>query len=273
MMLQRVSGVIKTDEEIELIRISSLLVGKTLALMAAHLKPGINTLFLDQLAEEFIRNQDARPVFKGYNGFPATLCISVNEEVVHGIPGKRELKDGDVVSIDCGIEKNGFIGDSAYTFAIGEVSDENIRLLRVTHECLNRAVEAAVAGNRVGDISYAVQSHAEANGYGVVRELVGHGVGKSLHEKPEVPNYGKRGSGPVLKEGMVLAIEPMINRGVRNVKTLADQWTVVTADRLPAAHYEHDVAVRKNKSEVLSSFREIIEAEKLNINLNTKHHI
>jgi methionyl aminopeptidase len=272
-MLQRVSRVIKTDEEIELIRISSLLVGKTLALMAAYLKPGINTLMLDKLAEEFIRDQHARPVFKGYNGFPASLCISVNEEVVHGIPGKRELKDGDVVSIDCGIEKNGFIGDSAYTFAIGETDPENIRLLRVTHECLNLGIEAAIAGNRVGDISFAVQSHAEKNGYGVVRELVGHGVGKALHEKPEIPNYGKRGTGPMLKEGMVLAIEPMINRGTRNVKTLPDHWTVVTADQQPAAHYEHNVAVRKNKSEVLSSFRDIIEAEKLNINLNTKHHL
>ncbi len=272
-MFKKASHIIKTEEEIELIRISSLLVGKTLALIASHLKPGIKTITLDRLSETFIRDQGARPVFKGYHGFPASICISVNEEVVHGIPGNRELKEGDIVSVDCGIEKNGFIGDSAYTFALQGASEENIRLLQVTHECLNKAIMQAVAGNRVGDISHAIQQHAEANGYGVVRELVGHGVGRMLHEKPEVPNYGKRGSGMLLKERMVLAIEPMINRGKRNVRTLNDQWTVVTSDGLPAAHFEHTVVVRKAQCEILSSFKEIMEAEKQNKNLNINHHL
>ncbi|MCC6384891.1 MAG: type I methionyl aminopeptidase [Bacteroidia bacterium] len=273
MLLKKKDYLIKTNEEIELIRISSLLVGKTLAFVAAQLKPGISTIVLDAHAEQFIYDQGGRPVFKGYNGFPASLCISVNDEVVHGIPGKRELKDGDIVSVDCGVEKDGYIGDSAYTFAIGDVSPEAIGLMRITQECLQKAIDAAVAGNRIGDISEAVQHHAERNGFGVVRELVGHGVGRHLHEKPEIPNFGKRGTGPVLKEGMVLAIEPMINMGVRNVHTLADGWTVVTADHKPAAHYEHNVVIRKKQSEVLSSFMEILEAERKNSNLNTKHHL
>lgn len=214
--------IIKTPEQIELIRVSSLLVGETLAEVATRIRPGITTGELDQAAENFIRDHGATPAFKGYHGFPGSLCISVNAEVVHGIPGKRELKEGDVVSIDCGVIKDQYFGDSAYTFTIGEVTDEVKTLIRVTRECLYRAIEKASAGNRIGDISAAVQDHAEANGFGVVRELVGHGVGVRLHEKPEVPNFGKRGTGMVLKDGMVIAIEPMINAGKRNVRQLQD---------------------------------------------------
>lgn len=245
---------LKTDKEIEFLRESSLLVGKTLAEVAKHLRPGITTLELDQLAEDFIRSHGAEPAFKGYGGFPGSLCISVNDQVVHGIPGDRELLDGDIVSIDCGTIKNGYYGDSAYTFAVGEV-DEKVRLLmQRTKEALFQSVEKAVAGNRVGDIGHAVQSYVEGFGYSVVRELVGHGVGKSLHERPEIPNYGRKGTGMVLKEGMVICIEPMINLGKRTVVQENDGWTVRTADGMPSAHFELEVAVRKHKVDILTSF-------------------
>lgn len=249
---------IKTEEEIELLRESSLLVGKTLAEVAKHLAPGVETIVLDKLAEEFIRDHGAEPGFKGYNGFPYTLCISVNEQVVHGFPGHRPLLEGDIVSIDCGVLKNGFYGDSAYTFAVGEIKDEVGLLMERTKESLYKAIEEAVEGKRVGDIGHAVQSHVEQFGYSVVRDLVGHGLGRQLHEKPEVPNYGKRGTGPKLQEGMVLAIEPMVNLGTRHVVQMQDGWTIRTADSKPSAHYEHDVVVRKGKAEVLSTF-EFIE--------------
>ena len=247
----------KTREEIELIRESSLLVGSTLAEVAKIITPGVTTLELDALAEEFIRDNNAIPGFLDYNGFPNSLCTSVNEAVVHGIPNDKPLIEGDIVSIDCGVLLNEFYGDSAYTFEIGNVSDEIKNLIKITKECLNKALEVAVSGNRIGDIGYAVQTHAEANRYGVVRELVGHGLGRNLHEKPEVPNYGRRGRGYKMKEGLVLAIEPMINLGTKHVSQLSDGWTIVTKDRKPSAHFEHDVVIMKGKTEVLSSFEEI----------------
>jgi len=247
----------KTREEIELIRKSSLLVGSTLAELAKIITPGVTTLELDALAEEFIRDNNAIPGFLDYNGFPNSLCTSVNEAVVHGIPNDKPLIEGDIVSIDCGVLLNGFYGDSAFTFEIGDVNDEIKKLIRVTKECLNKALEVAVSGNRIGDIGHAVQTHAEANSYGVVRELVGHGLGRNLHEKPEVPNYGRRGRGYKMKEGLVLAIEPMINLGTKHVSQLSDGWTIVTKDRKPSAHFEHDVVIMKGKTEVLSSFEEI----------------
>ncbi|MCB2219136.1 MAG: type I methionyl aminopeptidase [Bacteroidetes bacterium] len=245
---------IKTEEEIELIRESSLLVGKTLAEVAKVIKPGIKTIELDKLAETFIRDHQAVPGFKGYNGFPYSLCISINENVVHGFPSERELKDGDIVSVDCGVLKNGFYGDSAYTFAVGDVQEEVMLLLQRTKESLYKGIENAVAGNRVGDIGNAIQTYVEGFGYSVVRDLVGHGLGRNLHEKPEVPNFGRRGIGPKLQEGMVLAIEPMINLGSRKVVQESDGWTFRTIDRKPSAHYEHDVVIRKEKSEILSTF-------------------
>jgi len=248
---------IKTEEEIELLRQSSLLVGKTLAEVAKILEPGVNTAKLDKTAEEFIRDHGATPGFKGYGGFPGTLCISVNEEVVHGIPGDRIINDGDIVSIDCGTYMNEFYGDSAYTFAVGNVKPEVIKLLEITKESLYKGIEQAITGKRVGDIGYAIQQHVEAFGYGVVRDLVGHGLGRSLHEKPEVPNYGRRGNGPKLQERMVLAIEPMITLGTYEIAQDSDGWTIRTIDGLPAAHFEHDVVIRKGKAEVLSSFEEI----------------
>lgn len=247
----------KSEEEIELIRESSLLVGKTLAEVAKHLKPGIETIYLDKIAEEFIHSHGAKPGFKGYNGFKNTLCISINEEVVHGIPGKRVIKEGDIVSIDCGVLLNGFYGDSAYTFAVGNVKPELVQLMEVTKESLSRGIKVAVEGNRIGDIGFEIQSYIESFGFSVVRDLVGHGLGKNLHEKPEVPNYGKRGNGLKLQSGLVLAIEPMINLGVRNVVQDRDGWTIRTADNKPSAHYEHNIVVRKGKAEVLSSFEEI----------------
>ena len=248
----------KTGEEIERIRKSSLLVGKTLAEVAKKIKPGVSTLELDKLAEEFIRDYGAEPGFLGYGGFPNSLCTSVNEAVVHGIPNKKPLENGDIVSIDCGVLLDEFYGDSAYTFEVGEVSTEVKKLLDVTKRCLELAVQQTVSGNRIGDIGYAVQHHAEKNGYGVVRELVGHGLGRGLHEKPEVPNYGRKGKGHKLKPGIVLAIEPMINLGRKEVTQLADGWTIITKDKLPSAHFEHDVAIMTNgKTEVLSSFEEI----------------
>ena len=248
---------IKTEEEVELIRESSLLVGRTLAEVAALIKPGVTTLQLDTIAEEFIRDNGAEPGFKGYGGFPNTLCASLNEAVVHGIPNNRPLESGDVISLDCGVLKNEFYGDSAYTFEVGEVAPEIQKLLSVTKECLTLAIEQAVTGKRIGDIGAAVQTHAEANGFGVVRELVGHGLGRELHEAPEVPNYGRRGNGPRLVDGMVLAIEPMINLGTREVLTDEDGWTIVTKDRQVSAHFEHDIVVRKGKADILSSFVEI----------------
>ena len=252
--------VFKSPEEIELIRISSLLVGKTLAEVASRIKPGVTTLALDQLAETFIRDHKGVPSFKGYQGFKGSLCISLNEEVVHGVPGNREIKDEDIISIDCGVFLNGFHGDSAYTFAVNLTDESKLKLLSVTQECLRLGVDRARAGNRVGDISAIIQEHAEQNSYGVVRELVGHGVGRELHEKPEVPNYGKRGSGALLKPGMTIAIEPMINMGTKNVRQLNDGWTVVTKDTKPSAHFEHTVAITNGGADVLSSFDSIEEA-------------
>ena len=248
---------IKTDEEVELLRESSLLVGKTLAAVADRIKPGVTTLELDAVAEEFIRDHGGEPGFKGYGGFPNSLCTSVNEAVVHGIPNDKPLIDGDIVSVDCGVLKNEFYGDSAYTFAVGEIAPEIQQLLEVTKECLQKAIEQAVVGKRIGDIGFACQQHAEQHGYGVVREVVGHGLGRSLHEAPEVPNYGRRGNGPRLMDGMVLAIEPMINLGRKEVFHEEDGWTIVTADRKVSAHFEHDIVVRKDQADVLSSFDEI----------------
>ncbi|MBS4055817.1 MAG: type I methionyl aminopeptidase [Bacteroidales bacterium] len=249
---------IKTDEEIEIQRESSLLVGKTLAEVAKLIEPGVKTITLDMVAEQFIRDHKAEPGFKGYGGFPGTLCVSVNDQVVHGIPGNTILKDGDIVSVDCGVLKNGYYGDSAYTFLVGEVSEKVRNLITRTKESLYLGIEQAVDGMRIGDIGFAIQSFAEGFGYGIVRELVGHGVGKKLHEKPEVPNYGRRGSGIKLKSGMVIAIEPMINLGVRNVRQEADGWTIRTADGMPSAHFEHTVAIRNGQADILSSF-EMIE--------------
>ncbi|HNW76008.1 MAG TPA: type I methionyl aminopeptidase [Bacteroidales bacterium] len=250
---------IKTAEDIEKLRENAIIVSKTLAEVAKYIKPGVTTLALDRIAEDFIRSQGAVPGFKGYNGFPGTLCISVNEEVVHGIPGDRVLKNGDIASVDCGCQKDGFNGDSAYTFAVGEVRPEVLLLMQRTKESLYLGIESAVAGKRLGDIGAAIQEYVESFGYGVVRELVGHGIGMHLHEKPDVPNYGRRGSGMKLLEGMTICIEPMINLGTKNVLQSSDGWTIRTADRLPSAHYELTVAVAKGKADVLSTFRYIEE--------------
>ena len=254
----------KTKEEIELIRESSLLVAKSHATVAELIKPGVTTLELDKRAEEFIRDNDAIPAFKGYQGFPNTLCASPNEEVVHGIPNDKPLQDGDIISIDCGVYKNGFYGDSAYTYCIGNVNDETKELLRNTKASLYAGIDAAVEGNRLGDISFAIQSKIKEKGYGIVRELVGHGVGKELHEEPQVPNFGARGRGMKLMEGLVLAIEPMVNMGTARVKWLNDGWSVKTADDKPSAHFEHTIVVMKNRAEVLSSFDIIEEVLKKN---------
>lgn len=254
---------LKNKEEIELIREAALMVSRTLGIVAKVIKPGVAPIYLDQLAEEYIRDMGGVPAFKGYPGptpFPATLCISINDSVVHGIPTKKELKEGDIISVDCGVKKNGFYGDHAYTFAVGEIKPEVQKLIDVTKQSLYLGIEQMVSGNRIGDISYAIQQHAEKHGFGVVRELVGHGLGKKLHEEPEVPNYGKRGDGPKLKEGMVLAIEPMINMGTKNIKQLPDGWTILTADGKPSAHFEHDVAIINGKPEILSSYEFIEEA-------------
>ncbi len=245
---------IKTNEEIEIQRQSSLLVGKTLAEVAKIIRPGITTAEIDKVAETFIRDHGAVPGFKGYGGFPATLCISPNDTVVHGIPGDQVLIEGDILSVDCGVLMNGFYGDSAYTFTVGEVDEDIRQLLERTKESLYLAIEQAMAGKRIGDIGFAVQNYVEGFGYTVVRDLVGHGVGRNLHEKPEVPNYGRRGSGIKLKSGMVLAIEPMINLGVKEVVQDRDGWTIRTADSKPSAHFEHNVAVRNGKADVLSTF-------------------
>lgn len=254
-------------------RESAQIVSRTLGEVAKHIEPGVTTGKLDRIAEEYIKKNNGRPAFKGYgpkgNEFPGTLCISINEEVVHGIPSdKRELKEGDIVSIDCGVEKNGYFGDHAYTFAVGECEDDKIRLLRATLESLYKGIEKAVHGNRIGDISHTVQSHCKNEGFGVVRDLVGHGLGKSLHEDPSVPNFGKPGRGERLRSGMTLAIEPMITLGSWQVETLDDGWTVVTADRKVSAHYEHDIVVREGKAEILSTFDYIREITKSRINAN-----
>ena len=251
---------LKTDEEIELLRQSNLLVGQTLGELAKWVAPGITTLRLDKIAEEFIRDHQAIPGFLGYAGYPNTLCVSVNEQIVHGIPSNYALKEGDVVSIDCGVVKNGFNGDSAYTFEVDEVAPEVKMLLKTTKESLYIGIEQAVEGKRIGDISNAIQTYCEHRNYSVVRELCGHGVGKHLHEDPEVPNYGRRGCGPLLKNGMVIAIEPMINLGSRNIVIEKDGWTTRTKDRKPSAHFEHTIAVRENGPDVLSSFRYVEEA-------------
>lgn len=260
----------KTKDEVELMRQSNLLVSKTLALVASVIRPGITTREINDIADKFIQDNGATPSFKGYGkpAYPFACCISVNDAVVHGFPTDEPLKEGDIISVDVGAFKNGFHGDSAYTFAIGEISDDVKRLMRDTKASLYKGIEKAVHGNRVGDISYAVQNYTERErGYGVVRELVGHGVGRKLHEDPQVPNYGKRGTGPKLREGMVIAIEPMINLGVKEVYYDADGWTVRTKDGKPAAHYEHSVCVQKGKADILSSFVEIEAAEKANANL------
>ncbi|MBK7434991.1 MAG: type I methionyl aminopeptidase [Chitinophagaceae bacterium] len=258
----------KSKAEIELMRESCMLVSKTLAHVAGMIKAGVTTLYLNDLADEFIRDHKALPSFKGYHGFPFACCISVNDAVVHGFPTQDELKDGDMVSVDVGVFLNGFHGDSAYTFAIGEVGPEIRKLLKVTKESLYMGIEKAVHGNRVGDIAYAIQDHTERkHGYGVVRDLVGHGLGRDLHEEPQVPNFGKRGTGAKLKEGMVIAIEPMINLGTKDIYHDKDGWTIRTADGKPAAHFEHDIAIRKGPADILSSFSAIEEAEKANHNL------
>jgi methionyl aminopeptidase len=249
----------KSAEEIELIRESSLLVGKTLAEVAKIIRPGITPLELDRRAEEFIRDSNAIPAFKGYGDFPNTLCISLNDVVVHGIPSSKALVDGDIVSVDCGVLKNGYYGDSAYTFEIGEVNEAIKQLLKVTKESLYKGIEKAVEGMRIGDVGYAVQEHAEKFGYGIVREMVGHGIGKNLHEKPEVPNYGKRGTGIKLSEGLVIAIEPMINLGKAPIFQDKDGWTIRTKDGKVSAHFEHTVAVKKGKADILSSFEFVEE--------------
>jgi methionyl aminopeptidase len=244
----------KTDEEIELIRVSGVLLGKAHAEVAKLIKPGVKTSVLDVCAFEFIKSNGGEPSFKGYNGFPYSLCISVNENVVHGMPGDYELREGDIVSIDCGVLLNGFNSDSAYTYPVGRVSPEVEKLLKKTKESLYQGIEQACTGNRIGDIGFAVQSYVEAEGYSVVRELVGHGIGKNLHEAPEVPNYGKRGKGLKLEEGLVIAIEPMVNMGTKNIVQEKDGWTIRTADRKPSAHFEHTVAVRKGKADILTTF-------------------
>lgn len=259
----------KTDEEIELIRESCLLVCKTHAEIASMLAPGVTGEAIDKRAEEIIKDHKAVPGFKGYRGFPATLCVSVNDAVVHGIPTEKQVfREGDIVSIDCGVYMNGYFGDAAYTFAIGDVKEDAMQLLRVTKESLYRGIAQAVVGNRLGDISFAIQYFAEKkHSYGVVRELVGHGVGRELHESPEVPNYGQRGRGVKLKEGLVIAIEPMINMGTKEVRTDRDGWTVYAKDGKPSAHYEHTVAVRKGKADILSDHSIIEAAIRRNANL------
>lgn len=250
---------LKTDEEIGLLRESNLLVSKTLAEIASLIKPGVTTLYLDKIAETYIRDNGGIPGFKGYGGFPSTLCTSVNEEVVHGFPSDYVLKEGDIISVDCGVILNGWYGDSAYTFPVGTIDESVKRLLDFTRESLEDGVKEAVVGNRVGDISWAVQNKAESGGYSVVRELVGHGLGKRLHEPPEVPNYGKRGTGPKMEKGLVICIEPMINMGMKETVQMRDGWTVKTIDGKPSAHFEYAVAVDKGRADVLTTFKFIEE--------------
>ena len=244
----------KTAEEIEQIRNSSLLVARTLAEVAKNINPGVTSLQLDKIAEEFIKDNGGIPAFKGYGGFPNSLCISPNEQVVHGIPNDQPYVDGDIISVDCGVLMNGFYGDSAYTFSVGEIPNETMQLMKVTKESLYRGIGVALPGKRLQDISYEIQTYCEKNGYSVVRELVGHGIGRNLHEAPEVPNFGKRGSGIKLQVGLVIAIEPMINMGKRNIIHGKDGWTIKTADNKPSAHYEHTIAIKDGKADILSSF-------------------
>ena len=251
---------IKTLEEIELMRESALIVSKTLGMLASEVKPGVTTLQLDTMAEAFIRDHGAVPGFLGLYDFPNSLCMSPNAQVVHGIPNNTPLVEGDIISIDCGAFKNGFHGDHAYTFEVGEVDNETKKLLQVTKESLYVGIREFKVGNRVGDVGYAIQQYTESRGYGVVRELVGHGLGREMHEDPEMPNYGKRGRGKKFVEGMVVAIEPMINLGTRRIKQLKDGWTILTADNKPSAHFEHDVAIIDGKPEILSTFAYIYEA-------------
>jgi methionyl aminopeptidase len=253
---------LKTDDEVELLRQANLLIGRTLAELAKIIQPGVTTLQLDKVAEEFIRDNGAEPTFKGFPNpkggpFPASICTSVNEQVVHGIPNDKPLKEGDIVSIDCGTRLNGFCGDSCYTFAVGEISEETRKLLKTTKEALYKGIEQAVVGHRIGDISDAVQQYCQAQGYGIVREFVGHGVGREMHEEPQVPNYGKRGSGRMLKDGLCIAIEPMITLGTHEIYMQEDRWGIITRDRKIAAHYEHSICVRRGKADILSSFDEI----------------
>lgn len=264
----------KTKEEVECMRQSNLLVSATHVELAKMLKPGITTKQLDKVAETFILDHGAKPAFKGYNGFPYSCCMSINAAVVHGFATDDELKEGDIVSIDIGTVLDGFVGDSAYTFAIGEISEEVKQLLRVTKQSLYKGIEQAIVGNRVGDISWAIQDYTERqHGYGVVRELTGHGVGRKLHEDPEVPNYGRRGYGLKLQDGLVIAIEPMINLGKKDIFCADDDWTILTADGKPSAHYEHSVCVRKEKADILSSFDEIEKVEKANPNLCSDYNV
>ena len=258
---------LKTEDEIELMRKANQLVGATLGELAKHIKPGVTTLYLDKIAEQFIRDNGAEPTFKNFpnpygSPFPASICTSVNDVVVHGIPDdKTVLKDGDIISIDCGTFLGGYNGDSCYTFCVGEVSDEVRNLLKVTKESLYRGIENAVAGNHIGDIGEAVQQHGEAAGYGIVRELTGHGIGRKMHEEPKVPNYGRKGNGILLKAGMCLAIEPMITMGDKAIGLMPDRWTIRTRDGRPAAHFEHTIVVRRGKAEILSSFDEVEQLE------------
>ncbi|MFV0248810.1 MAG: type I methionyl aminopeptidase [Tenacibaculum sp.] len=250
----------KTRQEIELIRESALIVSKTLGMLAKHIKPGVSTLYLDKLAEEFIRDNQALPGFLGLYNFPNTLCVSPNSQVVHGIPNSKALREGDIISIDCGVLKNNFYGDHAYTFPVGEIAPETQKLLTVTKASLYAGIKQFKAGNRIGDISHAIQSFTEKQGYGVVRELVGHGLGSSMHEDPEVPNYGHKGRGKKLVEGMVIAIEPMINLGTHKIRQHKDGWTITTLDQKPSAHFEHNVALLNGKPELLSTFKYIHNA-------------
>jgi len=253
-------SLIKTSEEIELIRESAQLVSKTLGMLASEIKPGINTLYLDNLAESFIRDHKGIPGFLGLYDFPNTLCISPNSQVVHGIPNKEIIKEGDILSIDCGVLKNGYYGDHAFTFTVGEVDKEILQLLETTKQSLYVGIEQFKVGNRVGDVGYAIQNYNESKGYGVVRELVGHGLGKEMHEKPEMPNYGKRGTGKKIQEGMVVAIEPMINMGTPNINQLNDGWTILTRDNKPSAHFEHNIAIVNGKPKLLSTFDYIYDS-------------
>lgn len=250
---------IKSAEEIELMRESALIVSKTLGMLAAEVKPGVSTLALDTLAETFIRDHGAVPGFLGLYDFPNSLCMSPNAQVVHGIPNKEPLQEGDIISIDCGVLKNGFYGDHAYTFEVGEVAQETKKLLQITKESLYVGIREFKAGNRVGDVGYAIQKFTEDYGYGVVRELVGHGLGRTMHEDPEMPNYGKRGRGKKFVEGMTVAIEPMTNLGTKSIKQLKDGWTILTADGKPSAHFEHNVAIVNGKPELLSTFQYIYD--------------
>ena len=252
--------VVKTREEIELMRESALVVSRTLGVLAKEVKPGVTTLYLDKLAEDYIRSQGAIPGFLGLYDFPNTLCMSPNAQVVHGIPNDKPLENGDIISIDCGAFKNGFYGDHAYTFEVGEVNSDIQKLLKITKESLYLGIREFKIGNRVGDVGYAIQNHCEKHGYGVVRELVGHGLGRKMHEAPEMPNYGRRGRGKKLIEGMVVAIEPMINMGTHRTNHLSDGWTILTKDGKPSAHFEHDVAIVDGKPELLSTFKYIDEA-------------